>query len=57
MHLVLDGLEDRPYKPAHKVQLFGGVPYWGVAKWLNAAGFDPAMHDAVVGSNPTTPAN
>ena len=23
MHLVLDGFEDRPYKPAHKIQLFG----------------------------------
>ena len=26
MHLVLDGFEDRPYKPAHKVRFFGGVP-------------------------------
>ena len=25
-HPVLDGIEDRSYKPAHKVRLFGGVP-------------------------------
>lgn len=26
IRLVLDGLEGWPYKPLHKVQLFGGVP-------------------------------
>ena len=26
MQLVLDGIEDRPYKPAHEVRLFGAGP-------------------------------
>ena len=26
MRLVLDGIEDRSYKPAHIVRLYGGVP-------------------------------
>ncbi len=26
MQLVLDGIEDRPYKPAHIVRLYGAVP-------------------------------
>ena len=26
MRLVLDGMEDRAYKPAHIVGLYGGVP-------------------------------
>ena len=29
MHLVLDGIEGRPYKPLHKVRLLGGVPILG----------------------------
>ena len=38
MQLVLDGIEDRPYKPAHEVRLFGAVPFGPLAQLVRASG-------------------
>ena len=48
MHLVLDGIEGRPYKPLHKVRLFGGVPYDPLAQMVEHLTFN----QGVDGSNP-----
>lgn len=39
MQLVLDGIEDRPYKPAHEVRLFRAVPDAEVAQLVRVSAF------------------